>query len=146
MMFGKTGPRLGATVTAALMAAGALTQSAPAAAASAMARLDVGCYGDYCSGKDPESTGCSADAVTVAYTPYRYGTLDLRWSNTCKTNWARINSSYTGSLQARQSTGYTQGFSSSNASYSWTKMIYSPTLCVRAQVVSSSGTTQTACI
>jgi len=48
----------------------------------------VGSYGDYCSGQDPEWTGCSADAVTVAQTPSRYGILDLRWTNDCKTNWA----------------------------------------------------------
>ncbi len=114
-----------------------------------MANLNVGCYGDYCTGQDPEDTGCSADAVTVAYTPYRYGILELRWSNTCKTNWARINSSFTGSLEAQQTqqtTGHKQYFSRSNVSFAWTKMIYSPTLCVRAQVVSSSATTATACV
>jgi len=50
--------------------------------------INVGSYGDYCSGQDPEWTGCSADAVTVAQTPSRYGILDLRWTNDCKTNWA----------------------------------------------------------
>ncbi len=64
------------------------------------AQAAVTCYGDYCSGKDPMSTRCSDGAYTVAYTqvyfkraltnatPYA-GLLELRWSPTCKTNWAR---------------------------------------------------------
>ncbi|GAA3146952.1 hypothetical protein GCM10020255_025260 [Rhodococcus baikonurensis] len=53
------------------------------------------CYGDYCSGVDPLSSGCANDAYTVA-TGYVYGSggsawVEIRWSPTCQTNWARAN-------------------------------------------------------
>src|SRR5690349_11402154 len=103
--------------------------------------LAVSCYGDYCSGKDPESSGCSADGVTVASGPL-WGTfntyVELRWSPTCKTNWARIPATYGTSqpqaLVAYQCpTGYQQvGVSASNSTWSWSRMIYSPVKSVKA--------------
>jgi hypothetical protein len=125
--------------------AGAVVAQTPAMA--------VGCYGDYCSGKDPESTGCSADGITVASAriPGSYTYIELRWSATCKTNWARVPSSWGTSspslLQAYQcATGYNQsGVVASNGSYSWTRQIYSPKLGVSARWTGSPGTTGTAC-
>jgi hypothetical protein len=57
----------------------------------------VDCTGTGCNGKDPEDTGCSQDAATVAsqtvtFSPGTQATsilMELRWSPTCKTNWAR---------------------------------------------------------
>ena len=109
----------------------------------------VSCYGDYCSGQDPLSTGCSADAYTV-HTASVYGTngastVEIRWSPTCKTNWARVNW-VTTNVKAVQQTGYTQGYSSNNGTTAWSKMIYSPTLCVKAVTWGNWGTTETACV
>jgi len=44
-----------------------INQAAPGipACGSGGSTLTVGCYGDYCSGKDPKQTGCSADAQTL---------------------------------------------------------------------------------
>lgn len=87
--------------------------SAPASAA--------GCYGDYCSGKDPEQTGCSADAYTTASAriPGTYAYVDLRWSPSCKTNWARANwypDPATTTISVVQCpTGYTQRGTSGSA-------------------------------
>jgi hypothetical protein len=104
----------------------------------------VGCYGDYCSGKDPEATGCATGARTLAVTNLTYGTLSLRWSATCKTEWARLYVYPTrtlgpGYVIAQQSTGYYQtGPIYAIASWTphsettWSPMIYSPVLCVKA--------------
>lgn len=131
-----------ASVTAAL-AAGALLAVAPISAPSASA---VSCYGDYCSGQDPESSGCAADARTI-YLSYVYGTggsswVQIRWSDKCQTNWARTNGVRT-NIRAVQDTGYTQGYSGNNGAYSWSKMIYSPVRHVQGCIWGSWGTTCT---
>jgi hypothetical protein len=92
----------------------------------------VTCYGDYCSGKDPQATGCSTGAYTVAaadvynkYDGFRFapyaGYLELRWSPTCKTNWA-----------VQPETGYTQQYVGGPWQTTWTSQIYSPVKCVYA--------------
>ena len=47
-----------------------------------------------CDGKDPDSTGCSADADSYGTKTFTVGgatvTYDLRYSETCKSNWTRI--------------------------------------------------------
>jgi hypothetical protein len=100
----------------------------------------VDCYGDYCSGRNPESSGCSADAYTVAHARIAgtYVNVELRWSPRCQTNWARTgwpgayNPNNLYAVQAQ--TGYTQrGVVGSNPTYVWTRMIYSPRLGVSAR-------------
>ena len=61
------------------------------------------CSGYGCDYQDPIATGCSSGAYTVASAPITYqgityGTVELRWSPTCQTNWARttVNNSYLG--------------------------------------------------
>lgn len=120
-------------------------------AASAGKASAVSCYGDYCSGKDPEATGCSAGAVTVARNDEYYNAkirwIEVRWSPTCKTNWARINMMNPSYLWATQlPTNYTQWYSSNNGTYSWTRQIYSPQMCVLAGVKYPNGVVEkTAC-
>jgi hypothetical protein len=117
----------------------------------------VSCYGDYCSGKDPLATGCNAGAKTFAAKELSGARLELRWSPTCKTEWARwiqYSSGHVGlsadlptELLAVQDTGYTQSASynpngepenqaasstSNGITTSWTPMIYSPVHLVRA--------------
>jgi hypothetical protein len=136
--------------------AGALVAAAPAQAAVSSSVAAPGtpppsCYGDYCSGTDPEATRCSADAYTVAHRNWAgWGvTLELRWSPTCKTNWARVNANPAASgatLRAVQcKTGYTQSGAANNGTYWWTRQIYSPQLTVRADWVGPPGSTSTAC-
>jgi hypothetical protein len=112
----------------------------------------VTCYGDYCSGKDPQATGCAASGVTVAAIDAYFdttfgrvavygGRLELRWSPTCKTNWARFapqaGTSY--QLQAIQpETNYKQVYNAGAWQTAWTSQIYSPVKCVYAQVVPTS--------
>jgi hypothetical protein len=117
----------------------------------------VSCYGDYCSGKDPVATGCNTVAKTFAAKQLSGARLELRWSPTCKTEWARwiqYSSGHVGlsadlptELFAVQDTGYTQSASynpngepenpaasstSNGITTSWTPMIYSPVHLVRA--------------
>jgi hypothetical protein len=142
-----TSPR---RVLVALLALGAMLVAGSGTASSALA---VGCYGDYCSGRDPEATGCSADAFTIANDDFfannhQLDFIELRWSPTCKTEWARVRSDYGRSfnwMRVVQSTGYTQWTIGNNGTYAWTAMIYSPRLCVRAEV-SAVELGHTACV
>ncbi len=73
---------LTAAVAVALTAAG-LTAGQPAWAAS--------CHGSGCTGQDPQATGCSSGATTIASASDPGGTLvvQVRYSATCGTYWAR---------------------------------------------------------
>ena len=116
----------------------------------------VSCYGDYCSGQQPDTTGCDKDAVTVASVEVDNGAgrVDLRWPPTCQTNWARWQQYPTGlclnctpdALVAVQDTGYTQkldwfdnGTSPADGGTYWTPMIYSPVHKVYAGVYMPCG-------
>lgn len=104
--------------------------ASPAAAA-------VSCYGDYCSGQDPEATGCAADAYTATVYNETSASLQERYSPTCQTNWTRLvvyapgtSCVDSGTLWAVQDTGYTQTAYTSVVCGAgqtfWTPMIYSP--------------------
>ncbi|MFD2416796.1 DUF2690 domain-containing protein [Amycolatopsis pigmentata] len=49
-----------------------------------------------CDSQDPVAGGCSADASTVpGFTrSYSWGTIELRWSPSCQTNWTRFTAGY----------------------------------------------------
>ncbi|MEV7230801.1 DUF2690 domain-containing protein [Polymorphospora sp. NPDC051019] len=115
---------------------GTLVPARPALAG----KVEAGCWGDWCSGRDPEETRCSADAYTVASAgiPWSGGLeVELRWSPTCQTNWARVNYGAFSFVRAVQSgTGYTQDYSATNGTYWWSRMIYSPDRCVKASTAS----------
>ena len=58
----------------------------------------VTCSGNGCTGLDPTATGCSASASTVLSRgifngSQRIGTINLRFSSVCQTNWAQTVSS-----------------------------------------------------
>jgi hypothetical protein len=61
--------------------------------------LAVTCSGSSCNNKSPETTGCSAGAVTLRTAYIRYNgagpnlaKVELRSSPTCKTRWSRVSS------------------------------------------------------
>jgi hypothetical protein len=142
----------------------AVTVAGMVTVASAPAQAAAGCYGDYCSGKDPSTTGtnnnpCQNGARTVAWenldvwrvhagTDNGYwatvGVLELRWSDRCQTNWARLELKEATSLDRLhviQSTNYrqshkTSGWTSQTTTPGifWTPMIYSPVAKCRAYV------------
>jgi hypothetical protein len=137
---------LAVLTTAGLLATA--SAGAPAAEAST-----VTCYGDYCSGEDPEATGCAEDADTIAWEDLPGARLEIRWSPTCKTNWARYQQYPRGLhvgnaplvLSAVQDTGYTQSLEYGienpppEGSTTWTPMIYSPVRPVRAELAVHCG-------
>jgi hypothetical protein len=120
---------------------------------------NVGCWGDWCSGQDPQATGCAKDgrtvtSVAVSFTVVHPGTdpsseevdagwLDLRWSPTCKTNWSRLTlyrSAPFSEVVATQDGGYTQRYRTvgltgqTGAGTFWTGIIYSPQRAVYASI------------
>jgi hypothetical protein len=109
--------------------AGVVTTASPAFAAS--------CSGYGCDNVDPTTTPCNDSRVyTVASDPLRYdpngsiiGWLDLRYSPTCGTNWARVRSNvgvqhiYYNLHRQNESGIYGDGIYSTG----WSNMLYAPT-------------------
>lgn len=112
----------------------AVAPAGPAAAASAM------CSGYGCDSWDPIISGCYTSAVTVASAPIwskgvQLGTVDLRWSTACKTNWTRvtsyINNTYFYAYVYRYSDGkmmFLDGWYPFD-SVKWTPMVYAANIC-----------------
>lgn len=113
------------------------------------------CYGDWCSGQDPQATGCANGAFTTVSASVGVGSLEIRWSPACQTNWARITLYPTGNrcvvesyLDAIQEGGYKQSktvpttcHTRSYVNY-WTPMIYSPVKRVKGRIQSYGLFTQ----
>jgi hypothetical protein len=133
---------------------------------------NVSCYGDFCSGKYANETGCYQDARTIAEAAIsrsgltlsvtaakepgvsvgvdgnagEVGILELRHSETCGTNWARLNAKggrsagLTGInfVGVQQDGGYTQKrdiggwFNGSPAAVSYSPMVYGRSRSYRA--------------
>lgn len=103
----------------------------------------VGCSGTGCNGQDPEVMGCAADAFTMASAPIHdaynntnVGTVDIRYSPTCKTNWGRATMSlYTENvatwtvgvvLQDGSHLEFTLAARLHPGSVNWCDMLYAP--------------------
>lgn len=136
---------------AATAAIASLFMVAGAGAGTAQA---ASCFGDYCSGQDPAATGCAADAETIAVEEDVVGArLDMRWSRTCKTAWARWQQYPRGwnlgtvllELRTVQDTGYVQSKTwpemrgPGDNTTSWSSMVYSPNHGVKAQALLTCG-------
>ncbi|MBK9649591.1 MAG: DUF2690 domain-containing protein [Deltaproteobacteria bacterium] len=77
---------------------------------------------------DPDTTGCSATAITVAKVTSGSMTVYLRYSTSCKTNWAKATRSSNGYLAAKiQTSSYTYTNSLSSATNIYTYQSYCPT-------------------
>jgi len=59
-------------------------------AALLLALLNIGVLAAQYDGTDPNSTGCANNASTIYSINVTQGTLQLRFSNTCYTAWARF--------------------------------------------------------
>jgi len=82
----------GVTALALILGTGLAVPIATATAAHAAACPPAGYQ---CDHQDPVATHCADDASFVASAPVTssgvsYGTIELRWSNRCQTNWARL--------------------------------------------------------
>ena len=89
---------------------------------------------------DPDGSSCQNDAVTVEvariYEGDLYvGNVELRWSASCQTNWARLNAVASGDVQVALWTDnkvacvlqYTVSATSGGYRTLWTKMYKAPT-------------------
>jgi hypothetical protein len=90
---------LPATLWSASAASAASSSSAwGAAAVSVPPPKQAFCSADACTGQRPELTGCDKDGQTVRTGQVfgadgkAVGTIELRWSAQCRTNWARVTS------------------------------------------------------
>jgi hypothetical protein len=81
-------------------------------------------------GKSPSGTVCEQDATTVAYNSNSYGKVELRWSNTCKTNWTRVvpNSSSYSTYGKIRRTSDQRSYTISGTGTRFTAMVYAPTV------------------
>lgn len=59
-----------------------------------------------CNGNDPSYNSCSSSAFTVFNTAYPilygstvWGTVEMRYSNSCGTNWSRVHSNISGQYE-----------------------------------------------
>lgn len=93
----KTATALPAIITAGVLLSSAFAATAPASAAS-VAPLASACKSSpsdaHRDGVDPNTSGCATDAYTVGWVAYNQylpglGKIELRYSPSCKTNWAR---------------------------------------------------------
>jgi hypothetical protein len=127
--------RLGITI--AVLLGGVVTLSSTGITSASAAT----CSGHGCDYQDPTATGCSSGAYTVTSAPVtyngiQYGTVELRWSPTCQTNWSRLTISAGGSNAqhydrqvwvARQSDDAQVGFDwTSDGSPIYGDMLYAP--------------------
>jgi hypothetical protein len=77
----------------------ALAARTPQRQAQAQRVPAVTCFQNRCTGQDPVATGCSATASTVLSggifnaANQRIGTINLRFSSACGTNWGQVVSS-----------------------------------------------------
>ncbi|MGW7446645.1 DUF2690 domain-containing protein [Kitasatospora sp. NPDC054795] len=72
-------------------AATALGGLAAPTASAATTQVTASCYGSSCNGQDPIDMGCNTDAYMVESAWSEYGTIELRYSSSCKANWARLS-------------------------------------------------------
>lgn len=86
------------------------------------------CFGTACNGLNPQSTGCSTDAVTLDQLtpPGGGGTVELRYSAWCGAAWARSDNYAMNS--------YVSGWSASSGGYEIIRELTSPTVLYSAMV------------
>ncbi|WP_370251720.1 DUF2690 domain-containing protein [Streptomyces sp. V4I8] len=92
----------------------------------AQAAPAAGCYSAACRGLDPDQAGCSTDAYTVTQINTSRGNIQLRYSPSCRSNWARMTSPTPGTfLWIKEcSSGYREEFSvPSGYTVAWTDMV-----------------------
>lgn len=151
-----TGRRSSRTALALLCAALAAIGSAACADPDELAPEDAGddeeltpralCSGSGCNGDDPHDSGCDLDAVTLATRSFSNGKLELRYSNTCKTKWAKVTRNdgkkYSTAWIEKTDGGLrNETWDGVNWNYMWSWQWYTPGVSVRAcsQITSCSG-------
>jgi len=101
----------------------------------------VTCSGNGCNGLDPVATGCARDGITVTggTVTFRTGTIQLRYSPTCGTNWGRVFSNI-GNAQLWASIRRDDGrfyFTVGSGTRLWSPMVFARN--VKAKACGSAG-------
>jgi hypothetical protein len=89
------------------------------------AHAAVGCYASTCKGKDPQSMGCSTDAITGAQATSPDGRIvQLRYSPACGAAWGRLQKAYVGDwVDVSSNTGKGDYSTFVDGSHTWTAMV-----------------------
>lgn len=123
---------LAVAMLAALLSMGSIAFGAPQARAAT-------CSGYGCDGRDPDATGCSSGAYTAnSVNVYDFnhgnqylGTIELRYSPACGTNWSRVTSAvgvtYLQAIVQRMS-DHVYYNDQGNYLVVWSDMVYAPTV------------------
>jgi hypothetical protein len=146
---------LATLLTTTLLATGFIAGAAPATAATPTS-FGVGICGpgwdgrEFCDGEDPHATSCDEDRKMIgqpgdvgAYFGNRwvsYGTIQLRWSRACGTNWAHFTSNGPARnvvMAVNRTTGAAPDSTGSKGKlrYGWSPMLYGKGMCTRASVM-----------
>jgi Protein of unknown function (DUF2690) len=113
----------------------AYAQMTTHAQAAHNSHVQVTCSVTGCSGRNPQTTGCAADAYTVRTAPFSDAFVDLRYSRTCQTNWGRVRSRRGAnflSVRIQRIDGLTYTFSGGTFTIAWSAMVYAPVMKARA--------------
>lgn len=142
-----------ALIAAGPVSAQAATSGARTTSHSAAVRPDVSCSGRGCDHTDPFATGCAGPGASygvVATIPVRDGAgspggyVQLWYSSTCGTNWARVvpqTSCYEVQEQVVTADGRSDLFTFPACEPSWSNQLYAPTVQASAKgsVFTDSG-------
>ncbi len=121
----------------------AIATATEQAIATATGQPIATCPGNGCNGLDPVSTGCARDGITVRTTggtvSFRTGTIQLRYSPTCGTNWGRVfsivgNTQLTVSIRRNDGLFY---FTVGSGTRLWSPMVFARG--VKAQACGSAN-------
>ncbi len=130
-----------ALLAALLAASGGIARTYASAAQHQLPH--VTCIGNGCNGLDPVATGCARDAFTVGTSggtaSFGTGSIELRYSPTCGTNWGRVlsavgNTRLTVSIRRNDKLFY---FAVGFGTRLWSPMVYAPS--VKAKACGSAG-------
>jgi uncharacterized protein YfaQ (DUF2300 family) len=145
--------RIGVGFGALALASAPLAASA-ATAAHAPAKAPAHCSDKDCTGKDPQTTGCSQTPQTrdirtapIMQNGKKIGLVELRWSPFCGNNWARVTSTSGPAALAATATraDHAKESASGHGTVLWTPMIFGRDLCVSATGTVNGVTATTAC-
>src|SRR5438477_6662307 len=105
---------------------------------TAQARASATCSGNGCNNKDPDQTGCAVGAYTVQTGVLASAYIQLRYSPTCGTNWARVlsrsNNNDVYLVLVERADGLAYGSKGLVGPVAWSNMVYAPTAKARACV------------
>lgn len=100
------------------------------------------CSGPDCEGLDPWLTGCDRDGETLVKVPHSDGgEVELRWSKTCNTKWARVtrrNSYYTGAFVQFPGIEVTGTFDDQVSTLMWSNQTWAPKVRLSACAIITS--------